>query len=552
MQLGRLRSLLAVAGLGLTLTLLLTFPVASEFASGGRVDSGDGQFAIWNVAWVARTLVVDPTELYHANIYYPESNALAFSEANLGAGVLGIVPYWITRNPYATYNAVLLFAFTASFTATFYLLWYLTASVQAAVMGAIGFAFCPYIFARIPHIQLQLTAGLPLTLLAFHRLIERQTYGRALQLGMAIAAQALACAYYGIFAGLTVGLGVLFYAVSRGLWRSGRYWTTVAIAASVAVAIVLPFFLPYLEVQETGFARSLRDAREYPADWRAYMASSAWAHRWMLTWLVRWREVLFPGFITGALGLVGLWLGPQPGAVKPAGRDTPLFYGLLGFLAVWASFGPDGGLYTLFYYTIPIFAFLRAPARFGVLVTVALVVLSGIALERLLRGRSGVVQGAIGVAVGVVMVLELTAVPIRWREALVVPRAHQVLATLPRGPVVELPFYPRRPDFHRHSRYMLLSTTHWQPLINGYSDHIPAFFRTIALPVSGFPSIEAFHILARDLGPERARYAVFHLKLYDRRSRERLLARLHEFRSFLRPLIQEEDVWLFEIVGWPG
>ena len=38
-------------------------------------------------------------------------------------------------------------------------------------------------------------------------------------------AQALSCAYYAIFAGLMVGLATLFFAVTRGLWRSPRYWT---------------------------------------------------------------------------------------------------------------------------------------------------------------------------------------------------------------------------------------------------------------------------------------------------------------------------------------
>ena len=40
-------------------------------------------------------------------------------------------------------------------------------------MSAIGFAFCPFVFAHTAHIQLLMTAGLPFTLLAFHRLPGR-------------------------------------------------------------------------------------------------------------------------------------------------------------------------------------------------------------------------------------------------------------------------------------------------------------------------------------------------------------------------------------------
>jgi hypothetical protein len=86
------------------------------------------------------------------------------------------------------------------------------------------------------------------------------------------------------------------------------------------------------------------------------------------------------------------------------------------------------------------------------------------------------------------------------------------------------------------------------PLVNGYSDHIPQEFRNQVRPLSSFPTRESFQIL----GKVGARYAMFHLNFYDRRSRQRLLERLETYRAYLRPLVQEGDVWLFEIVGFPN
>jgi len=83
------------------LTAALTYPLAFSLGSIARVDNGDGQFSIWNVAWVARTLVVDPRHVFDGNIFYPHRGTLAFSENNLGAGVLALPVYWATRNPYA-------------------------------------------------------------------------------------------------------------------------------------------------------------------------------------------------------------------------------------------------------------------------------------------------------------------------------------------------------------------------------------------------------------------------------------------------------------------
>ena len=133
------------------------------------------------------------------------------------------------------------------------------------------------------------------------------------------------------------------------------------------------------------------------------------------------------------------------------------------------------------------------------------------------------------------------------REVEPFPQAYRTLAVQPPGPVAEFPFFYRRADYPRHAVYMLNSTTHWMPLVNGYSDHIPQEFRDQVVALSTFPSRAAFKLL----GHVGARYAVFHLNMYDSRSRERLLERLGTYRAYLRPLVQEGEVWIFEIVGFP-
>ena len=60
---------------------------------------------------------------------------------------------------------------------------------------------------------------------------------------------------------------------------------------------------------------------------------------------------------------------------------------------------------------------------------------------------------------------------------------------LPRGPatrVVEFPFFgPGSSQFH--AAYMLNSTAHWQPIVNGYSGFQPASFYQHAAVLQGFP-----------------------------------------------------------------
>ncbi|MBI1873390.1 MAG: hypothetical protein HYS05_05800 [Acidobacteria bacterium] len=551
------------------LTALMTYPLAFKLSGVGRIDSGDGQLSIWNVAWVAHAIIDSPARLYQANIFHPHADTLAYSESNIGAGSLALPAYWLTRNPYFAHNVVVLLAFTLSAAGAYFLVKHLTRHRGAAAVAAIAFAYCPYVFARTAHIQLLMTAGLPFSLLAFHRVADSPTAGRAIVLGLVLVAQALSCAYYGVFVSCAVALGALYYACDRGRWRDRRYWTALTLAALVAIWAVLPFLMPYVRLQrESGFVRTIDETLAYSADWRAYFASAAWAHQWMLPWLGTWNDVLFPGFLTTLLGGFGFALavaGSRTPVHAPArepddeataallGRPFsspvdvawPRFYALMAVLAAWMSFGPRAGLYKVAYHLLPVFDFLRAPARFGVLVALALTVLMALGILRLAeRSRS---SGRLFVLLAIAAVAELATLPLGFREVQPLPEAYRTLATLRRGPVIELPFYYNPIDFHRHTLYMLNSTGHWFPLINGYSDHIPPDFREMAIHLSSFPTLESFRILA----PRGTRYAIFHLNLYDTRSRLRLMQRLDQYQPFLRPIFRQGDVWLYEIVDWP-
>jgi hypothetical protein len=303
-------------------------------------------------------------------------------------------------------------------------------------------------------------------------------------------------------------------------------------------------YVPYLQVrQETGFARSLAEARVFSADWRAYLASNAWAHRWMLRYLQHWNEVLFPGFLATGLGVIGAGIALK--RLQNVPRDTIVFYAVVGGVALWASFGPSAGLYTLLYKLVPMFSFMHAPARLGVVVMFCLTVLAAFGVASIVRDRR---RGAwIAAALTAAAAAELAVIPIRWPEARSLPSPYRILAGLPRGPVVEMPFFYRRQDFPRHTLYMLSSTYHWQPLINGYSDVIPPDFREMVNSVSRFPSRESFAILRR-LG---ARYAVFHVNLYEPLNRRWALEGLEEFAPYLRLIARDGDVWLYEIIDWP-
>jgi hypothetical protein len=535
-----LREAIAILVVSALLTIGLAYPIASNLGQVGRVDNADGQFSIWNVAWVARTLVVDPLHVFDANIFYPNRGTLAYSESNLGAGILAVPVYWATRNPYAAHNFVVLLAFVLSLTGTYYLVRYLTGDRRAALVSGISFAFCPFVFAHLPHIQLLMTAGIPFTMLAFHRLADRPTPGRGVALGLVMAAQALCCGYYGVFVVLLVAYAAFVVAAMRNLWRGGAYWRAIAAAAVVAIAIVGPAFLPYLALRRaTGFERSLDESRSFAANLSAYLASPAYWHAWMLRYLAPWREVLFPGFIVTIFGVAGAW------AARRLHRgEVVLVYGGATVLAMWASFGPAAGLYSVLYNAVPAFSLLRTPGRFGIVVDFGLAVLAGAAIAALLRRSRfpNLVAAAI-----VCIATAGSFVPLQWPRALPVDPVYPILAAQPRAPIIEMPFYYPEVGLFQHTQYMLKSTAHWMPMMNGYSDYIPKDFLDNVRTLAPFPSRDAFKVLeARGV-----RYAVFHLSGYNAENRHDVLARLKEFERYLRPLYVDEMLRLYEITSFP-
>lgn len=541
------REILIALPIAALLAVAFTWPLAARLATSGRVDSGDARYGIWNVAWVARALTSHPTTLFDANIYHPFPKPLAFSEANIVAGTLAIPGWLVSGDGLAAANSAILLSFTLSALAMFALARHLTGSVAASAVAALLFAYSAFAFARLAHMQLMMTFGLPLTLLALHRLVERVSWPRAIALGAAMAVTALSCGYYGIFAGLIVGWGLLWFAVTGGHWRTGRYWLMSLAALVTAAALTGPFMLPYMQIQGEGFARTLDDARMFSADWRAYLASAKLVDRWMLPLLGEWREVLFPGFLSVGLAVTAL-VARVRGSSGSATRPMVGFYLSLVVLAAWTSFGPDAGLYTVLFHTLPFFDMLRAPARAGVLVTLGVAALASMGLALMLSRLTGRIRTLALVTLSAATLLGSTIGPFPLVERRPLHPVYARLARMPRAAVVEFPFFVGPTDRHRHTEYMLESLHHWQPLLNGYSDHRPAQVVDDALVLAGFPSDDAWQVLRR----RGARYVVMHWESYpaDAAMRDRVFT--HDVGIRLRLVVDAGDLSLFEVMGSPA
>jgi hypothetical protein len=184
--------------------------------------------------------------------------------------------------------------------------------------------------------------------------------------------------------------------------------------------------------------------------------------------------------------------------------------------AMWLSLGPIPqslgrpveivAPYRLFLEYVPGFDGVRVPARFAMIVALALAVLAGYGAAWMSRARLG--RAMLFVA-AVIAVLEGTRLPFIVNGAYALrdfntpearlfrparaPAVYREFAAQPSDAVlIELPLGP--PDFDL--RAMFYSVVHWRPLVNGYSGFYPPHYGRLITALSEIPrhadlSIEA-------------------------------------------------------------
>ena len=502
-----------VAGFGL-LAIAMTWPLA---APGARVvpDLDDAFFNIWRLAWVAHQLVHEPSALFDANIFYPARHTLAYSDAMLLVGVAGAPFFWAGVPPAIVHNGLLIAAFTSSAWAMHALALRLTGDRAAAVVAGVILGFAPYRFAHIAHMELQWLLWMPLALLALHRLIERPGAARGLALGACLAGQLLCSIYYGVFLALFSAVAWVAFVAAEG-WR--RHLAAASAVAALPLAVVaVPYLLPYAESRHAHPPRAAHEIERYSAQPADYLRVPGFNrlrsdHE---TRVAEEERSLYPGAAALLLAAIALW--------PPASRTRWAYFGLLVF-AFDASLGSNGITFRAVQAAVPPLANLRAPARFGSLVLVALAALAAMGLSRLaVRWAGARSRAALAAAVIAICLAEYwSTVP--TREATLSPApVDRWLATLPDDTVIlELPVPAPHALWHYETSHQVRSIHHWRKLVNGYSGFLPTSYGNTLVEMQTFPdrpSIDRLRRLSVD-------YVVVRRRNFDDAGYARTAARL--------------------------
>jgi hypothetical protein len=479
----------------LLLAVLHTWPLALHPGRYSRNDNADAQLNEWILAWVAHQLPRDPAHMFEANIFYPAHDSLAFSEPLIVPALIGAPLSWLGASPVVVYNLVLIAGFTLTAFVTCVLVQTWTDSIVAGLIAGSGFAFNAHTLARLAHVQAIHIYGLPMALLAIDWIVRDGSRRAAWLLVGALALLAYTSGYLVVFASVMLPIVV---AVRLPEWwpRRHRVVAALAIAIVFSVLAILPIALPYRRVAlEQHMTRPLEVVQDFSAVPSAYLATGGRLHlaTWSRGFLEGSDERFFPGFVIVGLAVVAVATVTR----RRFGAPDVLRWRVAMLVAIAAtgvvlSFGTNTPIYHWVFAAFPPIRSLRAAARFGNLFLLAVAILGGI-------GASMVRRRSLAIALLVVVNLESLHAPITYEPFTGIPGIYAQIAREPgRVVVAEVPFWTRAGVF-QNAEYELGSTSHWRPLMNGYSGYTPESYDRYAGAFWLFPADMAIAAM-RDAG----------------------------------------------------
>ncbi len=531
----------------IVLTAAVTYPQV-RYMNDRVNDVGDPLLNTWALAWVAHQLPFAPAHVFDGNIFHPEKRTLAYSETLLAPAVVGAPLLYAGAGPILVYNLLMFASFVFTGLGMALLVRELTGHAAAGLIAGTMCAFLPYRFDHYAHFQLLHMQWIPLASRALHRLLNdgRMRYGVAL--GLFVGAQGLTSMYNAIFLGtfLAVVGGVLL-AVDPA--RARERWRPIVASMVVAGVLVAPVVIVHARARDVVGERSRGDALGGSAEWRNFLAAppNSYMHaRWSRPFGEAERK-LFPGVIALACAAIALW--PPWNRIRAA-----YVVGLL--VSADIARGLNGWLYGwLFDYVLP-FRSLRVPARMGMMVSIAVVVLAGYGLARLLPRVRGAWRPAAAAAIGALVLLDSWVAPLSLRR--VPTTAPETYADLRRdkgdppevnlirrlsdpAPAVllEIPIGSDDPTM------MYYSTFHWQQLVNGYSGFFSASYIDLLNQMARFPDPSTDDVLLR----RGVRYVTVHGELMREGEYQRMIAALdarpNDFRLISRRPWQDSEISLY-------
>ncbi|MGQ9554460.1 MAG: hypothetical protein ACUVWR_10135 [Anaerolineae bacterium] len=505
----RLLSLLIAA---VILTLLLSWPVWRYAGSTVAGDIGDPLLNTWILAWDAHALLRG-TNVWDANMYYPLRGVLAYTEHLLGPAVLSL-PLQLISEPLPAYNLTLLASFPLAFLAAYLLALHLWRRHWAALVAGAAFAFGPYRFALLSHLQLLEGQWLPFAILMLDRYMRLPGRWRLVAAFVFLLLQVSVGWYMAVFSMVAVAAWVAI-SLATGRWQLRRRHGPLALLAICLGTALLILAMPYTKaLPALQQQRQLTEATSF--SFRPVDTLIAAPGNWL------WGKVSAPlRSSPGYNGEHALYLGWAAMVAAGVGaalalrsrHDRKACLAVLGIVLVCLvlAVGPStylGGRevslpWRWLVAVVPPLQGLRVPARWFVPASLGMAVLASRSVG---SRRTGLALAALCLLDGLSLPLPVAQVGSLTEQ----PSVYRLLDRPEEaGAVIELPLWVGPQPEYLEAKRLYRSTMHWQPLVNGYSGLTPDRQLGLAQEFAAFPE-ERSLLALRGLAQEGVAHLIVH------------------------------------------
>ena len=410
-----------------------------------------------------------------------------------------------------------------------------TGSWSAGLISGCLAAFDAHVLVRLAHLQTQHVEFLALVLFAFDRLVSWRRTRDAVMLGVGFALQGLTSVYVLVFSTWMLVFAVPARAREWLRRNPAEMIGLLVLSGATAAILMAPYLLAYDELHRlTGLERTLRDGRWYAGSWVDYLSTGSRIHYawWSSRYFAEAMSSTFPGLVATALAALAI-------TRKETRRDARVRMCLVVAIGcATVSVLPRTPVYPLLYGTVPLFRAVRVQAHIGQIVLLMIAILAGFGVAGLgRRWRDARTWPVAGAALCVLVNLEALRAPLEYQPFSEIPPIYDRLAAERGAVVVELPLYEPRYSFG-NAPYMLNSTRHWRPILNGYSGFLPGWYAGAHNAVQGFPDVASLI----DLHERGVTHVVVHAELFDR-DRLEAIARTPS----LQPVAASGDIHLYRL-----
>jgi len=427
----------------------MTWPLAFTLDR-GVISPGDPQLTTWMLDWDWHATLHQPTHLFDANVFYPAKHSLAFSENLYGIAIFVFPLRALGVAPLTAHNIALLFGFFFSAFGAYLLGRTISGCWIAGIAAGIFYAYVPWRFAQMPHIQNVWSGWLPILIVALLHYARTPSWRNAALFGGAFLMNGLTNIHWLLLGSLAIALSVPIAV------RAPRDWIRIAVCTLIALALLSPFLIPYARVATLyGMERRWDETKFYSATLRNWlMPAPVRLYERFTNHDVDGELWLFPGVLGIAFSIIGLT------RERRDHRAIALLWILLGIIG---SLGLHAFFHRFLFAHVPGFRAIRVPARWANIAYVGMSMLIALAASWMASKRR-----VLAYVVAILFIIELRAAPILWHSVAPDPRPVDRWLATQRARIIELPIG----DQFEYT-YMFHATAHHRPMANGMSGFVP-------------------------------------------------------------------------------